>query len=193
MSWGSGGLWLHVWPGGGGVWKKKAPPRIISGTALMYICRVSRILETHLFSKFPEEHAPRPPLAHGCSVQQSQWTPTTAWLWFWPGLMDAPPNVHNAPIHLQTGADDCPILSSVKSSELYTDPYLDFGQVDRQCKEVITKLNSLVPYINLGCLPTTRMGLVATWRIGLSDCLVKIQSRLHLNHSSWFNIHLERY
>ena len=26
MSWGSGGLWLHVCPGGGGVWKKKCPP-----------------------------------------------------------------------------------------------------------------------------------------------------------------------
>ena len=35
MSWGSGGLWPHVCPGGGGVWKKMwAPLRIISGTAL---------------------------------------------------------------------------------------------------------------------------------------------------------------
>ena len=36
---GHGGLWLHVCPGAGGVWKKMRPPppRIISGTALTCI------------------------------------------------------------------------------------------------------------------------------------------------------------
>ena len=54
MSWGSGGPWLHVCPGGGGVWKKNAahpPLRIISGTALSYKQGCVSINYVHAHSK----------------------------------------------------------------------------------------------------------------------------------------------